>query len=400
MSPKEDIMSTSPYKIVFCTPALYSAGGVERVVSFKASYFAEKLGYDVAIIVTEGRGRDCYFPLSDKVKVINFELGFEELWKASFVKKVYLYLTKQRQYKRLLKAELMRIRPDVTISMLRREINFLTDIPDGSKKIGELHVNRANYRNFEANDSNGLKRLFAKFWMKSLVGKLKRLDQLVVLTDKSKAAWPELSNVTVIPDPITIEVKSEKVKSEKCVNRVVTIGRYAYQKGYDLLLQAWAEISRIRDLENGEEWTLDIFGQGNQTDYRQLMVELGIDTDRCHLNGPVEDVVKVYQDSSIFVLSSRFEGFGMVLVEAMACGLPVVSFDCPAGPDEIITDGVDGLLVPSGDVHALAEKLMVLMSDENLRRRLGQQARQTAQRYDMATLADQWTALFEKVIKN
>ena len=400
MSPKEDIMSTSPYKIVFCTPALYSTGGVERVVSYKASYFAEQLGYDVAIIVTEGWGRACYFPLSNKVKVINFELGFEELWKASFIRKVFLYLTKQWQYKRFMKAELMLIRPDITISMLRREINFLTDIPDGSKKIGELHVNRANYRNFEANDSNGLKRLFARFWMMSLVGKLKRLDQLVVLTDKSKAAWPELSNVTVIPDPITIEVKSEKVKSEKCVNRVVTIGRYAYQKGYDLLLQAWAEISRIRDLENGEEWTLDIFGQGDQADYRQLMTELGIDTDCCHLNGPIEDVVKVYQDSSIFVLSSRFEGFGMVLVEAMACGLPVVSFDCPAGPDEIITDGVDGLLVPSGDVHTLAEKLMLLMSDENLRRRLGQQARQTAQRYDMATLADQWTALFEKVIKN
>ena len=400
MSPKEDIMSISPYKIVFCTPALYSAGGVERVVSYKASYFAEQLGYDVAIIVTEGWGRACYFPLSNKVKVINFELGFEELWKASFIKKAYLYLTKQRRYKRLLKAELMRIRPDITISMLRREINFLTDIPDGSKKIGELHVNRANYRNFEVNDSNGLKRLFARFWMKSLVGKLKRLDQLVVLTDKSKAAWPELSNVTVIPDPITIEVKSEKVKSEKCVNRVVTIGRYAYQKGYDLLLQAWAELSRIRESENGEEWTLDIYGQGDQTDYRQLMAELGIDSNRCHLNGPVENVVKAYQESSIFVLSSRFEGFGMVLIEAMACGLPVVSFDCPAGPDEIITDGVDGLLVPSGDVHALAEKLMVLMSDENLRRRLGQQARQTAQRYDMTVLVNQWTALFEKVIKN
>ena len=153
----------------------------------------------------------------------------------------------------------------------------------------------------------------------------------------------------------------------------------------------------MRELEN---WTLDIYGQGDQTDYSQLMAELGIDSNRCHLNGPVEDVVKAYQESSIFVLSSRFEGFGMVLIEAMACGLPVVSFDCPAGPDEIITDGVDGLLVPSGDVHALAEKLMVLMSDENLRRRLGQQARQTAQRYDMTALANQWTALFEKVIKN
>lgn len=387
-------MSTQTYKVVLCTPALYSAGGVERIVSYKASYFAEKLGFDVSIIVTEGKGRDCYFPLSDKVKVINFELGFEGLWKASFMKKVFLYLTKQRQYKRLLKNELMRIRPDITISMLRREINFLTDIPDGSKKIGELHVNRANYRNFEAIDSNIIKRLFAKFWMRSLVGKLRRLDQLVVLTEKSKASWPELSNVTVIPDPIPMQVEcgERNVELGMKAKRVVTIGRYAYQKGYDLLLQAWAEVEK-----HYPDWSLDIFGQGDQTVYRQLMTELGIDTDRCHLNGPVEDVVKTYQNSNIFVLSSRFEGFGLVLVEAMACGLPVVSFDCPAGPDEIIADGVDGLLVPSGDVHVLAEKLMVLMSDENLRRRLGQQARQTAQHYDMTSLADQWTTLFEKV---
>ena len=396
---------------MFCTPALYSAGGVERVVSFKASYFAEQLGYDVTIIVTEGQGRDCYFPLSDKVKVVNLELGFEDLWRASFVRKVFLYLSKQRRYKKLLKAELMRIRPDFTISMLRREINFLTDIQDGSKKIGELHVNRANYRNFEANDSSVLKRLFAKFWMRSLVDKLKRLDQLVVLTEKSKASWPELSNVTVIPDPIPMPIKGVKERRSKGVGRakrVVTIGRYAYQKGYDLLLQAWAEIEGAGARGLGgmsqesegwelEKWTLDIYGQGDQMGYRELMVELGIDTNRCHLNGPVEDVVKAYQDSSIFVLSSRFEGFGLVLVEAMACGLPVLSFDCPAGPDEIITDGVDGLLVPSGDVHALAEKLMALMADEDLRRRLGQQARQTAQRYDMTAIANQWTALFDRV---
>ena len=384
-------MGTSErYKIVFCTPALYSAGGVERVVSYKASYFAEQLGYDVSVIVTEGRGCDCYFPLSDKVKVINFELGFEELWKVSFIKKVFLYLTKQRLYKKLLIAELMRIRPDFTISMLRREINFLTDIHDGSKKIGELHVNRANYRNFEVNDSNVLKRFFAKCWMRSLVGKLKRLDQLVVLTNKSKTSWPELTNVTVIPDPIPMPMPLSV--ADLHAKRVVTIGRYAYQKGYDLLLQAWAEVEK-----HYPHWTLDIFGQGDQADYRELMAELGIDMNRCHLNGPVEDVTKVYLNSSIFVLSSRLEGFGLVLVEAMACGLPVVSFDCPAGPDEIITDGVDGLLVSSGDVHALAEKLLVLMADENLGQRLAKQARQTAQRYEMINITSQWTTLFEKV---
>ena len=384
------MMITRPYKIVFCTPALYSAGGVERVVSYKASFFAEQLGYDVTIIVTEGRGRDSFFLLSDKVKVINFELGFEELWRASFIKKIFLYLTKQQQYKRLLKAELIHIRPDFTISMLRREINFLTEISDGSKKIGELHVNRANYRNFEANDSNGFKRLFARCWMRSLVRKLKCLDQLVVLTDKSKASWPELSNVTVIPDPIPMPMPL----SVSCLHakRVVTIGRYAYQKGYDLLLQAWAEVEK-----QYLDWTLDIYGMGDQTGYRQLMTDMGVDVYRCHLNGRVEDVTKVYQNSSIFVLSSRFEGFGLVLVEAMACGLPVVSFDCPAGPDEIITDGVDGILVPSGDVHVMAEKLMALMADEELRKRLGQQARRSAKRYDMKTIASQWTTLFEKV---
>lgn len=384
------MMITRPYKIVFCTPALYSAGGVERVVSYKASFFAEQLGYDVTIIVTEGRGRDSFFLLSDKVKVINFELGFEELWRASFIKKIFLYLTKQQQYKRLLKAELIHIRPDFTISMLRREINFLTEISDGSKKIGELHVNRANYRNFEANDSNGFKRLFARCWMRSLVRKLKCLDQLVVLTDKSKASWPELSNVTVIPDPIPMPMPL----SVSCLHakRVVTIGRYAYQKGYDLLLQAWAEVEK-----QYLDWTLDIYGMGDQTGYRQLMTDMGVDVYRCHLNGPVEDVTKVYQNSSIFVLSSRFEGFGLVLVEAMACGLPVVSFDSPAGPDEIITDGVDGILVPSGDVHVMAEKLMALMADEELRKRLGQQARRSAKRYDMKTIASQWTTLFEKV---
>ena len=402
LSSQVKMMSSISYKIVYCTPALYSAGGVERVVSFKASYFAEQLGYDVTIIVTEGRGRACFFPLSDKVKVVNFELGFEDLWKAPFLRKVFLYLSKQRKYKKRLSLELMRIRPDITISMLRREINFLTSLKDGSKKIGELHVNRANYRNFESNDSNPLKRLFSWFWMKSLVVHLKKLDQLVVLTEKSMVAWPELENVTVIPDPIPLPLPVSHGTNTK---RVITIGRYAYQKGYDLLLQAWAEIEKIKALEEVKEvsevkeWTLDIYGQGDRTDYRQLMVELGIDTNRCHLNGPVDDVGQVYMDSSIFVLSSRFEGFGLVLVEAMASGMSVVSFDCPAGPDEIITDGYDGLLVPPGDVKVLAQKLMLLMADENLRTRLSQNACQSAQRYEMNLIAGKWVDLFNKLME-
>ncbi len=384
-------MSDSKYKIVYCTPALYSAGGVERIVSVKANYFADVLGYDVTVIVTEGKGRTSFFPLSDKVKVVNFELGFEELWRASFFRKVLLYLQKQRLFKKLLTSELMRIRPDFTISMLRREINFLTDIRDGSKKIGELHVNRANYRNFEQNESNILKRMFAKYWMDSLVKKLKKLDRLVVLTEKSKASWPELSNVEVIPDPLPFQVDA---KSDLHAKRIITIGRYAYQKGYDMLLRAWAEIEK-----KYPDWQLAIYGMGDQDSLRNQMRELGIDADRCLLNGPVNDVIKEYQNSSVFVLPSRFEGFGLVVIEAMSCGVPVVAFNCPMGPDEIISDGEDGFLVPVGDIRALAEKLQTLMQNQELRMKFSETAYRNSVRYRIEKISNQWIQLFAQLTK-
>ena len=202
--------TTSKLKIVYLTPALYMAGGVERVLTLKANYFAEHFGYDISIILTEGKDKPLFYPLSEKVRIINLNIGFEELWTCSFLKKIMVYLKKQRQYRKMVEQELMRLRPDITISLLRREINFLTSIKDGSKKIGELHVNRANYRNFEAGDSNCIKSLFARFWMRSLIGKLKRLDHFVVLTKEDLQAWPELSNICVIPlrkNPLSMYAK-------------------------------------------------------------------------------------------------------------------------------------------------------------------------------------------------
>jgi len=382
-------MSDSKYKIVYCTPALYSAGGVERIVSVKASYFADVLGYDVTVIVTEGKGRESFFPLSDKVKVINFELGFEELWRASFFRKILLYLQKQRQFKKLLTSELMRIRPDFTISMLRREINFLTDIHDGSKKIGELHLSRKNFRELESRHYNFFKKFFAKVWMSDLTRKLKKLDRLVVLTEKSKALWPELSNVEVIPDPLPFQIEA---KSDLHAKRIITIGRYVYQKGYDLLLRAWAEIEK-----KYPDWQLAIYGMGNLDSLRNQMRELGIDEDRCLLNGPVNDVIREYQNSSVFVLPSRFEGFGLVIIEAMSCGVPVVAFNCSMGPDEIISDGEDGFLVPVGDICALAEKLQTLMQNQELRMKFSETAYRNSGRYRIDKISNQWIQLFTQL---
>ncbi len=385
-------MSTRPYKIVFCTPALYSAGGVERVVSYKASYFAEQLGYDVTIIVTEGKGRDCYFPLSDKVKVINFELGFEALWQASFAKKIILYLTKQRQYKKLLKRELMCIRPDFTITTLRREINFLSDIPDGSKKIGELHVDRANYRNFATNKQNPIKQVFSRWWSNSLLDHIRRLDKMVLLTDSAMYDWPELDNKIKISDPLPFLIDG---KSSLLCKRIISIGRFDYEKGNDLLLQVWKKVEKQMP-----DWQLDIYGNGNREPYLLQMRQLEIDSSRCHLYEPINDVKKEYLNSSVFVLPSRYEGFGLVLIEAMACGVPVVSFDCENGPRSIITNGADGFLIPTFDIDAFADKLLLLMRDENLRRQMGEKAQKSAAKYDIDSIGLQWKQLFDGLMAN
>lgn len=385
-------MQNRPLKIVYCTPALYMAGGVERVLTLKANYFAEHFGYDITIVLTEGKDKPLFYPLSDRIKIVNLNVNFEELWTCSFVKKVFVYLSKQRIFKKRLTAELMHIRPDITVSLLRREINFINDIKDGSKKIGELHVNRANYRNFEEGDANFLKNLFAKFWMCSLVSHLKRLDKFIVLTEEDKASWTELSNVEVIPDPLAFDVAEVSPLKAK---RVIAVGRYVYQKGFDLLLQAWAKIEK-----QFPDWELAIYGMGDRSPYDNLAKQLGVDMNRCHLNGSTQNIRKEYLESSLFVFSSRFEGFGMVLIEAMACGLPVVSFDCPCGPKDIVSHDEDGLLVPSGDIEKLANAMSQLMDSYELRHQMAKNAIGNVRRFQIDEIADRWQLLFEDVLNS
>ena len=383
-------MSNSPLKIVYCTPALYMAGGVERVLTLKANYMTDVLGYDITIILTEGKDKPLFYPLSKKIKVINLDVDFEALWTCSFFKKIFVYLQKQRIFKKRLTEELICLKADITVSLLRREINFINDIQDGSRKIGELHVNRANYRNFEAGDTNIVKRLFAKYWMHNLVSHLKRLDRFVVLTEEDKVSWTELSNVEVIPDPLAFDIDQVSPLTNK---RVIAVGRYVYQKGFDLLLHAWKLIE-----QQHPDWELAIYGMGDRTPYEQIIEELQIDRTRCHLNGSTSNIKAEYLNSSLFVFSSRFEGFGMVLIEAMACGLPVISYDCPCGPKDIVRHNEDGLLVPSGSIGSLAKAMGKMMCDVNLRQQMAKAAVKNVQRYKLDSVCQHWHSLFESIV--
>ena len=379
------------YKIVYCTPSLYMAGGVERVLTLKANYFAEVYGYEVTIIITDGKDKDFFFPLSPKVKVLNLGVNFEDMWHKSLLKRFYLYIRKERQFKRLLSIELNRIKPDITISLLRREINFLTGINDGSKKIGEIHINRAHYRNFTPNRTNFFKVLFAKYWMRGLVIKIKKLDRFVVLTEYDRQAWQEIPRVDVIPNPLPFYPKlSQIVVRRKCL---IAVGRYFDEKGYDLLLKVWAIIEK-----KCSDWELDIYGDGNKSFYEKIASSLCIDRSRCRLNDRIADVQKVYLGSSVFVCTSRFEGFGMGIIEAMACGLPVVAFDCLWGPRSIIQNGVDGILVENGNIEKMADVIIALIRNPILITKMGQNARKNVLRYDIDVIASQWKKLFDELM--
>lgn len=365
------------------------AGGVERVLTLKANYFADNYGYDVTIITTDGEDKECFFPLSNKVKVINLGVQFEEMWHRSFIVRLCIYLSKVRKFKRLLTAELNRIKPDITISVLRREINFLTEINDGSKKIGEIHINKAHYRNFTPNRNNPIKQLFARYWMHGLVDKLKKLDRFVVLTEYDRQAWQEIPRVDVIPNPLPFYPEVHDVVRQK---RVIAVGRYFDEKGYDMLLQAWAIV------ENGsKEWVLDIYGDGNKSYYEKIASNLNLDPQKCRLHDSISDVQKEYLDSSLFVCTSRFEGFGMGIIEAMACGLPVVAFDCLWGPRSIISDGEDGLLVENGNIEKMADAILFLIDHPDKISEMGTNARKNVQRFNMETIAKKWKRLFDSL---
>ncbi len=377
-------------KIAYCIPGLYAPGGLERVLTLKANYLAEQLGYEVHIILTEEKDRKPYYELSPLIRVSHLDINFDRMHQTTFALRVIQYIYYQHIYKKRLRKKLYELRPDITISTLRREINFITSIKDGSAKVGEIHFSRENYRNLnDVKTLASVRRFISRLWMKQLLSRLRQLQKFVVLTHEDKEKWTELDNVMCIHNPTTFETD----RHSSCGNKtVLAVGRYTYQKGFDLLLPAWKRVA-----EKHPDWKLQIFGDGDRSAYADQAKELDI-ASFCQLNGPTTRIAEKFVESSVFVLSSRYEGFGMVLTEAMACGVPVVSFACPCGPRDIITDGVDGLLTENGNIGQLADNLCRLIEDEELRKQMGRQAQENVKRFRMKHIASQWDQLFKSLV--
>ena len=373
-------------KILYIYGGLYTPNGMSAIISQKINYLAENTDNEMYIVLTEHPEKKMFYQLSDKIHRKDIVLNFDDLDTMPLFKKIICFLIKQRKYKRMLTQYLMELRPDITVSITRREINFLTKIKDGSKKVAEIHFARTFYRQLNLSIlPRRVNKWISRIWMNNLIRSLKQLDCFVVLTNEDKQNWTELDNVSVIPNFVT-SVSMDK--SDCNLKRIIAVGRYSWQKGFDMLINAWQIVYKTHP-----DWFLDIYGDGDSGIYQKLADDLGLSS-VIHCNHAIRDINNEYIKSSIFVLSSRYEGLPLVLIEAMGAGLPVVSFSCPCGPKDMIDDGQNGLLVENDNVQQLADRLLYLINNENVRKCMGIRAVESVKLYSKDIVMKRWIDLF------
>ena len=375
-------------KLIYCTHSLCNPGGMERVLLNKVTWLCANTDWEIKIMTTDQNGRPLFYPVPDGVVMIDLDINYSNDNDKGILTKITGYLRRRRLHKERLTELLMREKADVVVSLYPSESSFIPSIKDGSKKVLELHFNKFFRLQY---NRTGLLGLIDRWRTRQDERIVRRFDRFVVLTEEDKGYWGDMPNIQVIPNAALFMADRYADMSRK---RVIAVGRLDYQKGFDRLIDAWQIVCSTGLFQ---EWRLDIFGQGEWKDMLKARIkEYGLQNS-LHLNEPTKEIAKEYADSSMLVMSSNYEGFPMVMIEAMACGLPVVTFDFKCGPRDIIKDEENGLIVPDGDIQALADAMMRLMANESLRQTMSVEARKVTETYSEEVVMRQWVSLFETV---
>lgn len=360
-------------KLLYITNGITGSGGLERVLSVKCSLLADDRGYELHLLSLNEINKEPFFPFSKNIKIHTVEVGGNPISYFS-------------QYKREIQKVVDEIQPDI-ISVCDDGLKgfFLPKlIATNAKWIYERHVSKL----IEARSGQGvMKNIMVRYkWV--LMEKLARyFSRFVVLTEGNKKEWTSLTNMAVIPNPLSFYPVESSLLNQK---KIICVGKVSYQKGQDLLVKAWDKV-----WQKHPDWTMELYGKNN-LDF--LNTEKLQHKNIMHFP-PEKNIMSKYLDSSIYVMSSRFEGFGMVLIEAMACGVPCVSFNCDYGPSDIILDKEDGLLVDKEDPKDLADKMNILIENREMRQMFGKKAKVNVQRFEQNVIAQQWDELFKTVQK-
>lgn len=376
-------------RIVYIVGGIYQPSGMGQVLSCKVNYLAEHTGWQIYVVLTERPDLPFFYKLASNIQFVNFDINFDELDTMPLLKKMRAYRQKQATYRQKLTSFLMEVKPDITVSAVRREINFINDIPDGSKKIGEIHFEKQFYRHFEkpylpsfVND------WITGKWQGALIKQLARLDKFVILTEEDARNWDMLSNKTVIPNPLT---KYPDIHSSQNNKTVISVGRYDPVKGFDMLIDAWAIVA-----SKHPDWNLIIVGPGEKIPYQEQVKRLGLEQS-ISCKGASDRIFDEMAEASFYVLSSRSEGFGLVMVEAMAVGLPCVAFSCSPGPRSIVSHQQNGILVERDNVQKLGDAICYMIENDEERHKYAAQAIIDSKRYSVENIMQKWITLFDTV---
>lgn len=360
-------------KLLYITNGITGVGGLERVLSVRASYLADEYEYDITILTLNEIDKEPYYDFSDKIKFESIQVS------GNPISYVYKYLSGIRSVIR-------RVLPDkVVVCDDGLKAFFLPSLFRKITFIYERHV--SNRVMFKDSDSF-IKKMSSKTQF-FLMNRLSvTFQHFVVLNEGNKKEWKNQDNIKVIGNPLSFYPELPATLDN---NKAIAVGKQSYQKNYDRMIRIWKEVT-----SKHSNWELHIYGKEDEKDKLYSLIEELELRSNVFLHAPTPDILEKYLDSSLYLMTSRYEGMPMVLLEAMSVGLPLISVDCPHGPKELIKDGYNGFLVDYEDDNSFFNRVVLLIENEELRKQIGENSRIMSNNYKIDNVASQWVKLFNK----
>ncbi len=371
-------------KILYVFRSLAVWGGIERVLVEKMNYLSSVYGYDVYMITSDQGNHPIPYHLEDNIHIEDLNIRFHQQYQYNIVKRKWVAKKLKRIYEQRLGERIQQIQPDIIVCTTADHIDSLVKLKGLIPLVVESHS--ICLRTIE----DGRFWIQRKWYKHHYLKTLYKVNVIVALTEGDATEWRKVhSHVVVIPNMVHLNEGAVSTLENK---RVIWVGRFDYQKRPLEMVKIWEQIQ-----PQFPDWQLDIYGEGEQR--QELEDKVRSLSMNIVIHQPTELIFDRYRVSSILASTSLFEPFGLVIPEAMSCGLPVVAFDCPYGPASIVTDGVDGFLIPNSDIRLFVDKVCLLMEDESLRLKLGKAGSVSSLRYDVDNIIPQWKHLFEQLIK-
>lgn len=374
-------------KIVYVYEALALYGGIERILIEKMNYLSQLPNYHIYIITTNQGNHPISFPLLPEVKHIDLNIRFHTKYRYSILKQLWIGRQMNIKFKRLLKEQFDTIKPDIIIVTTDLYMDIVTQLASDIPVIAESHSDK--YQNLLSNNGKRLNKI-QQYEQYKYLKSINKVTKLVTLTEQDAKIWNIPKKTVIIPNCI----QSSHIEHSTCKNKqVIFVGRFSYQKGIDYAIDIWKIVH-----QKFPDWELHLYGEGELKEiYVSEIKKQSLDT-TIFIHKPTSHIDNTYKESSIFMLTSRYEPFGLVIPEAMSCGIPCIAFKC-SGPINIIDDQINGLLIDNGNIQKFADAICYLIENEQIRKTMGQKAIEKAQFYDIQNIMPKWKELFEHLLK-